>query len=168
MNITITLDETLMDGVHQRLDQMQEQINAIQALIEQFVTYEVATDQEEEEAMGVLTDKINANRDEVRELRTVADSVVTYVQNQGTVLQEVRDQLADAIANGATEEDLAGLDEVIAATDDVTADLRAITANTPAEGEEPTPGSASGETGDVATPTPTDGTVTDPSTAPDV
>lgn len=168
MQVNITLDETLMDGVHQRLDQMQEQINAIQGLIEAFVTYEVATDEEEALNMGVVSEKVESVLAEAQEQSTVIDGLVVWAQGQKDVLEQVRADLAAAIENGATAEDLAGLDEAIAAFDTNTGRVtQVVTSGTDAEGEEPV--NPVPDQGPMVPPQPTTpGNATDPSTAPDV
>jgi hypothetical protein len=128
------LDESLMDGVHQRLDRLE-------ALIESFMVSEAIEDQAEEQFMGVVSDKVDAVLAEAAEQRTVTESLVTVWNGQREVLEQVRADLAEAIANGATDEDLAGLDEAIATFDQNTARVQeVVTQGTAAEGETPVDG----------------------------
>jgi hypothetical protein len=135
VSINIYLDEDLLKEalapVHEKLDRLEQNMT-------DFVEYEVEEDTMEVIQMGVVTDKVTAALDEVSELRTVTDGVVAWSQAQTAALQGLRDDLATAIENGATDADLAGLDELIATTDAQTGRLaEAITAGTDAEGETP-------------------------------
>lgn len=131
MQVTINLDESLMDGVHQRLDRLE-------ALLESFMVSEAISDQMEEVQMGVVSDKVDAVLAEAAEQSTVVESLVVWAQGQREVLEQVRADLATAIANGATDEDLAGLDEAIASFDTNTARVgEVVTQGTAAEGETP-------------------------------
>jgi hypothetical protein len=134
MQITIVLDETM---VEQAIRPVLDRLDALQQRFEDFISYETESDAQEEYNMGVVTDKATAILEESREQRTVLDSLTVWAQGQKDVLQGVRDDLATAIQNGATMEDLASLDEAIAAFDQNTDIASAVMENTDTEPETP-------------------------------
>lgn len=181
MQITIQIDEGMLQSTNSKLDALagsveevldsllavSMKIGAIEAYFQEFVGYELESDQEMENAMGVVTEKIDAALAEAQEQSTVTDGLVVYVRNIQESLADVRADLANAIERGATEEDLASLDEVIAKVDSNTARAAAlIVEGTDAEGE--TPVNPVPEPVPQPTETPGNTGSADPSTAPDV
>lgn len=125
-------------AVETALAPVKAELAELKELISTFVAYEVETDAEEAQAMGVVTDKVTQALTEAQEQSTVIDGLVVWAQAQKDVLEQVRADLATAIANGATEADLAALDEAIASFDSNTARVtQVVTEGTAAEGESP-------------------------------
>lgn len=142
-----------MDGVNQRLER-----------IEAAVALNQATDELEVAVMSEVSDRLVRGLEEVRELRTVTDGIVSWSQTVTTSLADVRAQLA---ARGVTDADLASLDEMIAVTDSQTGRLaQVLTTGTEAEDEEPE-NPVPPVVDPPVVPTP-GGDATDPSSAPDV
>lgn len=135
MQITIVLDEDMLENA---LSPVLSALHRLEDKFDTFVQYEVSADQEENYNMGVVTDKLTAGMEELSQLRTVTDGILTWSQTQSSVLTDLRAQLATAIENGATTEDLAGLDEFIAGIDTESGRLASVlTEGTPVEGETP-------------------------------
>jgi hypothetical protein len=167
VNVSISLDESLLDGVHEKLDVIMEAQTTIISMLMGVSSAQAinqATDEMEVAAMSDVSDRIVRGLEEVRDLRTVTDGIVTWSQTMTTALSDVRAQLA---AKGVTDEDLAGLDEMISTTDSQTGRLaQVLTEGTDAEEEEPV--NPVPPVVDVPPAPTTGGDATDPSTAPDV
>lgn len=128
----------VQSAVQTALAPVKAELAEIKAILSAFVTYEVDSDAEEAEVMGVVSDKVDQVLAEAAEQTTVVESLVVWAQGQREVLEQVRADLAAAIANGATDEDLAGLDEAIASFDTNTGRVgEVVTQGTVAEGETP-------------------------------
>jgi hypothetical protein len=89
-------------------------------------------------ALQDIKDKIAALQTAVANETTVEQSAVTLLQGLSATIASLKQQLADAIANGASPADLQavsdGLDGLSASVASSTNDLAAaVTANTPAE-----------------------------------
>lgn len=153
--MNISLDETLLDGVNERLEAIDARLAYMENVLVRLVNsalLERTSNENQERAMSELSLRIDNAVNEVAPLRSAVDSARALMAAMRTDVQAIRDQLSE---RGFTDEDLAALDALTTSIEDNTDDLaEAVAENTDAESDSDTTGGTTPGTTETPTGTP--------------